>query len=94
MQVDIQYNGHKGKITYNPASKKLNVKVPDVRKRKQIVSYLSKPHAFRIPLSSKNNDYRVDLCKPIESQMYLELALNQLYGDLKIAVLWETLKRG
>jgi hypothetical protein len=92
MKVGIKSNGHKGTITYDPKSKSLKVKLSDVKKRKQIISYLKKPQAFRIQTSSKNNDYRVDLCKPIKSQMYLELALNQIYGDLNISILWDTLK--
>lgn len=92
MKVDIRSNGHKGNIVYNPKSKSLKVKLADVRKRKQIVNYLNKPQAFRIATSSKNNDYRVDLCRPTKSQMYLELALNQIYEDLKVLILWDTLK--
>lgn len=94
MKVDIKSNGHKGTIAYNPKSKSLKVKLADLNKRKQIIRYLHKPQAFRIQTSSKNNDYRVDLCKPIKSQMYLELALNQIYGDLKVFILWDTLKEG
>jgi len=94
MKVEIKNNGKKGWISYDPKSKNLKVKLADVRKRKQIISYLNKPQVFRIPVSTKNNDYRIDLCKPIKSQMYLELALNQLYGDLKISVLWDTLEQG
>jgi len=94
MKVEIKYDGKKGWVIYDPKSKNLKVKLADVRKKEQIIRYLKKPQAFRIPVSSKNNDYRIDLCKPIKSQMYLELALNQLYGDLKIFVLWDTLEQG
>ena len=94
MKVDIKSNGHKGTIVYDPKTKNLKIKLADAKKRKQIVKYLTRPQAFRIPTSSKDNDYRVDLCKPIKSQMYLELALNQIFGDLKVNILWDTLKEG
>ena len=94
MQVGIKSNGHKGIIVYDPKKKNLKVKLSDVKKRKQIIDYLKKPQAFRIQTSSKYNKYRVDLCKPIKSQMYLELALNQIAGDLKVYILWDTLKEG
>jgi hydroxymethylpyrimidine pyrophosphatase-like HAD family hydrolase len=92
MKVDIKSNGHKGTIVYDPKKKSLKVKLADIKKRERIINYLKKPQVFRIATSSKDNEYRVDLCKPIKSQMYLELALNQIYGDLKISILWDTLK--
>ena len=92
MKVDIRSNGHKGTIVYDPKTKSIKIKLADAKKKKQIIKYLKKPQVFRIATSSKDNEYRVDLCKPIKSQMYLELALNQIYGDLKISILWDTLK--
>ena len=94
MYIEFTVGDKRGIITYEEKPKTLEVMFPDSKIKTRILTYLNTKRDYRVPESDNLDDYRVDRRRPIDSLMYLELALNTMYTTIDVRPDWTTQKGG
>jgi hypothetical protein len=92
LKIAISNKDIKGFVFYGELDKTVDVTLPDPTSELIVEEYFTRLHEFRIPESSRIDDYRIDKIKPIESEMYMRLALSTLHAETGFWVHWETME--
>ena len=94
MYIEFTIGDKRGIIEYEEKSKTLEVMFPDSKIKTRILTYLNTKRDYRVPESDVLDDYRIDGRRPIDSLMYMELALNEMYVAIDVLPEWNTQKGG
>ena len=89
MHVGIKKDDLQGTITWTENDEKnYVVDFPDKKTVKAINKYLHTEREYQIPESNEIDDYRIDKAKPIDGPTYFLLALNTLWANTDVWVIW------
>lgn len=78
LTFNISKGDLRGKVTYEPQGKQVNVEFPDENVAVEIIKFLSGKREFWIPESQRIDDFRIDLELPTENEQYFTMAMSSL----------------
>jgi hypothetical protein len=90
VRVGIEKDKKRGEVRYDERRREVQVDYDGPRAAAEL--HLTAPRDFRIPESSRTDDYRVDRARPTENRTYMELALCTLHAETGFWVHWDTLR--
>jgi len=89
LKVPISKGSSEGFVLYNETDQAVDVSLTDPIEETLVENFFNQVRDFKIPESQRIDDYRIDKVKPIESEMYMRLALCVLHSETGFWVHWE-----
>lgn len=86
-RVAVQYDNQVGYIEYDPATKQLEVKLPNEEKRQAAISFLTTKRVLRTPQQSLMN-FKEWEAVPTENMESFEAALGRLWENTDVHIDW------